>query len=250
MDCKKAVSMLERATDARVPFASSLLGVCCANGYGTERDTKKAVTLWQRDADDMFSELFLGVAYKEGTYGFARSDNKADELLRDALPALIMAAESGDARAQRDLGMCYFAGHGVTIDRTASEKWLRSAAEMGHAHAQANMAACFYSGVRTDYTDTARWYRLAAEQGHADAQYEVGDCYRQGLGVPRDASKAVEWFRLAAAQNVFEAQYALGRAYKIGEGVNADEDEAKRWHLIAGEKDSSGHSSQHRLSRL
>ena len=58
--------------------------------------------------------------------------------------------------------------------------------------------------------EAARWLRLAAEQGHADAQNYLGDRYWTGEGVPQDYAEAVHWYRLAAYQGVAEAQYFLG----------------------------------------
>lgn len=42
------------------------------------------------------------------------------------------AAEQGLAQAQRDLGVCYFLGDGVTTYLAEAVKWYRKAAEQGH----------------------------------------------------------------------------------------------------------------------
>ena len=41
------------------------------------------------------------------------------------------AADQGDARAQRNLGICYRFGTGVTKDEVVAVKWYRLAAEQG-----------------------------------------------------------------------------------------------------------------------
>ena len=46
------------------------------------------------------------------------------------------AAELGNAEAQYKLGVCYLNGDGVEKDRTEALKWLREAAERGHAKAK------------------------------------------------------------------------------------------------------------------
>lgn len=51
-----------------------------------------------------------------------------------------------------------------------------------------------------DYAEGARWMKLAAEQGHADAQRFLRDMYGDGLGVPQDYVTAYMWLNLAAAQ--------------------------------------------------
>ena len=78
--------------------------------------------------------------------------------------ALVKKAQSGDARAQNNLGYCYENGLGVT----------------------------------KDYNEAVKWYRKAAEQGNAYGQYNLGLCYENGDGVSKDINQAVKWYRKAA----------------------------------------------------
>ena len=55
-------------------------------------------------------------------------------------------------------------------------------------------------GVPQDDAEAARWLRLAADQGHAEAQYNLGGMYAEGLGVPQDRVAAYMWLSLAVAQ--------------------------------------------------
>ena len=55
-------------------------------------------------------------------------------------------------------------------------------------------------GVPLDYTEAAKWVRLAAEQGHAGAQNNLGFMYDHGQGVARDQVKGLMWYSLAAAR--------------------------------------------------
>ncbi len=55
-------------------------------------------------------------------------------------------------------------------------------------------------GVPKDPVEAARWLRMAAEQGHADAQFKLGMLYIEGDGVPEDGSEAVKWLYRAAQQ--------------------------------------------------
>ena len=47
-----------------------------------------------------------------------------------------LAAEQGDARAQFNLGICYLNSINVTKDYAEAVKWLRKAADQGHAAAK------------------------------------------------------------------------------------------------------------------
>jgi TPR repeat protein len=79
----------------------------------------------------------------------------------------IKAAESGDAKAQYDLGSFY---------------------EQGSL------------GLTQNYSEAAKWYRKAAEQGHAGAQLYLGSL----LANQRDFVEAYKWVTLAKRGNTFD----------------------------------------------
>lgn len=70
-------------------------------------------------------------------------------------------AEKGDTRAQRNLGLAYMDGRGVTKDAK----------------------------------EAASWFRKAAEKGDVGSQNNLGVMYSSGQGVPQDQNEAVVWFR-------------------------------------------------------
>jgi TPR repeat protein len=53
-------------------------------------------------------------------------------------------------------------------------------------------------GVAVDKSEGVKWFRLAAAQGHADAQCNLGVAYSNGDGVSVDKVESVKWFKLAA----------------------------------------------------
>ena len=114
---------------------------------------------------------------------------------------LIKQAESGDAKAQCDLGVAYHNGEGVAKDEAAAVRWFRKAAEQGYAKAQYDFGQMYDrgEGVPKDEAEAARWYRKAAEQGLAHAQYNLGMAYLYGEGVPKDGSEAYFWLILSAS---------------------------------------------------
>ena len=80
--------------------------------------------------------------------------------------ALLQTAQSGDAEAQNDLGLCYFHGYGT---------------------------------VQNDH-EAAIWFSSSAEQHFADAEYNLGTCYLEGRGVVRNLPEAKLWLQKAAEQ--------------------------------------------------
>ena len=99
-------------------------------------------------------------------------------------------------------------------------------AALGDAHAQFNLGLCYYAGdgVAKDYREAVKWYRLAAVHGDSDAQYFLGLHYYSGEGVERDYSEAFKWYNVAAEQGNALAQYKLGLCYYYGEGITKNMD--------------------------
>ena len=152
-----------------------------------------------------------------------------------ALSLYKQAADKGNAKAQANLGICYYYGLAVTIDYEQAVSWLREAALQGKANAQTTLGACYNSGngVKKDYNEAVFWYRKAANQGEANAQTNLGACYYNGWGVTKDYSQAVEWYKKAANQGKSNAQYNLGSCYESGNGVTKDYKQATYWYRKA-----------------
>ena len=76
---------------------------------------------------------------------------------------------------------------------TALREW-QPLAEQGDATAQYNLGLMYFAGkgVLQDYKEAVKWYRLAAEQGDADAQSNLGVMYVTGEGVPQAYDEAVK----------------------------------------------------------
>lgn len=113
---------------------------------------------------------------------------------------------------------------------------VREAAERGDAQSQYLLGSVYYIGldhVPKDPREGVRWLRLAAEQGHARAQSGLGRAYAEGAGVLKDPLEAARWYRMAAEQGDDMAQYSLGGLYEHGDGVRQDRVLAHVWYNIA-----------------
>lgn len=121
----------------------------------------------------------------------------------DSIEVLRLKAESGDPKAQYELGFCYHKGKGVPQDSKEAVKWYRMAAEQGVANAQYNLGRYYDDGygVPKDDKEALKWYRMAAEQGVANAQLKLAGYYIEGNVVPRDDVVAYMWLNLAATDN-------------------------------------------------
>lgn len=178
-----------------------------------------------------------------------------------------------DPETQYEIGNKYYRGDGVTKDYGEAVKWFRLAAEQGNANAQKKLGWMHERGlgVPRDYEEAIKWYRLGKDKEHTpqksdksipkqkvsqcsdptpqdikgetdpETQFEIGRKYYWGSGVRRDYNEAIKWFRLAADQGNPSAQYYLGSMYEDGYyGVARDYNEAVKWYKLAAKQ---GHAN-------
>jgi hypothetical protein len=133
-----------------------------------------------------------------------------------------LAAEQGNADAQRALGIMYQHGQGVPQDYKEAMQFYRSAAAQGDVNAMLYLGG-LYEGrggdllrdvlvtadknvrFQQNLKEAVHWYRLAAEHGDERGQVRLGNMYEEGSGVPKDYEVALRLYRLAAAQGDAEA---------------------------------------------
>ena len=119
----------------------------------------------------------------------------------------------------------YARGLGVQQDKAEAARWLRLAADQGHALAQHNLRFM----VRMRMRGKLKWIVLAAAavvavvwigvaKGDAEAQFDRGQMYFEGEGVPKDFAEAARSFRLAAAQSHTQAAWQSRTHARLGVG--------------------------------
>ena len=141
------------------------------------------------------------------------------------------AAGSGSRDAAYQLGAMYESGRGVAQDDGQAVAWYRKAALLGDRESQVKVGKAYEEGkgVSSDMGEALTWYRKAAGQGDAWAQNYIGFLYGNGKGVPHDDVEALKWFRQAAANGNAQAEYNVGFMYLNGRGVRRSDEEAVRW---------------------
>jgi len=147
----------------------------------------------------------------------------------------LVAAENGNAEAQKRLGNMYFDGEGVSKDYGKAMWWFRKSAKQGNVKAQFNLGLMYETarGVPQNYGEAADWYRKAADQGDSYSQVNLGRMYARGNGVPRDFEKAIQLWRKPAEQGVALAQFNMGVQFEKGQGVPQSYSDAFNWYLKA-----------------
>ena len=98
-------------------------------------------------------------------------------------------------------------------DYAKAVNWYQRAVDQGDARAQCDLGYCYYSGrgVSVDERRAAELFRRAAKQGNAEAQYNLGCCYERGIGVLKIPESALNWYYKAAGQRDANAMRAINR---------------------------------------
>jgi hypothetical protein len=148
------------------------------------------------------------------------------------------SAAQGYADAEFKIASLYIRGEGVPKDHAKALEFLTKAAEKGHPEAQYNLATLFSTGqsVTKDAAEAARWFQKAAEKGHPIAQSNLGVLYASGEVLEKDMDQALQWWRKAAEQGQPSAQFNLAQALLEGKSLPKDLVEAYKWYSLAAEQ--------------
>ena len=147
------------------------------------------------------------------------------ERLREA------AADSEDPAVWHALGNAYNSRMGTERDPDQALKWLRRAAEAGHAPAMVSLGLrLLHPKPSADAPAAIQWFRKAAEKGYDGGMVWLGFSYREGDGVPCDHAEAVRWFTKAVEAGDTHSMIHVGRMYA---GYMSSPAQAVPWFLRA-----------------
>jgi len=113
---------------------------------------------------------------------------------------MIKAAESGNPKAQAELGLIYETGDtNVPQNISNAIEWYQKAVDGGDADAALHLGLMYFTGtgVHKNHASAVNLYEKAAERGNNDAQFILSNLYFNGVVVPKDMVKAYAWVSLA-----------------------------------------------------
>ena len=280
-DLEVAFSHYLEAASMGDSISQNQVGVIYEEGKGTSQDLEEAHYWYKRSAEGGSSsaQFNLGLFYKHGKGSVGVDFEKAakwferaaiqnqykaavqlaslfdgpdatEEDNKKVFDWMLFAAEGGNPVGQSAVGILYYNGKGVAMDKSESLKWHLAAAEQGNLPSQIMIARMFEDGIGTDENlkKAARWYEAAAEQGDAGAQFKLTKFYDHGIGVEKDFEKSFKWAKRAAEQGHKQAQFVVGLYYDYGKGTFENNAEAIKWYRIAAENDV--HSAQWNLGLM
>jgi localization factor PodJL len=152
------------------------------------------------------------------------------ELLRNA-------AESGDARAQFEIGAILTEGHVVEQDLAQAASWYERSAAQGFAPAQYRLGNLYEGGrgVERDMEMARLWYQRAAEAGNRMSMHNLASLYASGELETQDFEAAAHWFEEAGARGLTDSQFNLGMLHARGLGVEQSFEDSYFWFSLASQ---------------
>ena len=236
---KEAVVWYKKASEGGYVPAQQKLAHCYLNGIGTKKNEEDgylllaSLALWgDEEALTLLQSAAItgNPAAEFGMWVYEREQKDAET----ALHWLESATEKGDNNA-----LCLMAIRcGEEGDHEQKLRYFRLAAEKGNAEAQTRLAIALENVLdkkAPENEEAFKWMKAAADQGHAHANYFLGNFYRSGTWVDADGQKAFECYSKAAEQRDSDGIERLGECYANGTGVAEDEHVAFRCFQHAAE---------------
>jgi uncharacterized protein len=157
---------------------------------------------------------------------------------KSALVALVLACSANTAWAAPEDDFKEGARHNARGDVVAAMPLFRSAADAGHAGAQAALGELLH---QADLAQEALvYFRKSADQGNSDGQYGLAAMLAMGDGTAQDLPQARKYFIAAAEQGHPASIETMASSYLTG-GLGLAESERKgpdalRWIRLSADK--------------
>ena len=248
-DINKAVELYRSAAADDHPVAMRHLAEMLFQDDAVS-DKKEALAFCRRavNAGDSESIVDLGLAYENG-WGVDKDVKKAGELYQKALSngceSAEMHLEELKPEVQYLRGVACMEGKTCQRDFPKAREWFEKAAEQGHVDSIVRLASMLEKGLgcAIDIDKALELYNRAAKDGCPRAMAELGRLCREGIFVTEDLPKALNLLQRAASSQdkasdgerwgALYAFYNLANMYRDGKGVTKDELLAARLFLCA-----------------
>lgn len=223
---ENAMELFERAAE-RHPGASYELGLMLDEGIVGDVDLEGALTYIRSAADRNFPDalFWLGEAYELGVLETPDQGKSANKIAADYYEK---AARSGSVEAQKRLGDFYARGReGVPKNPGRAYTLIRLAADTGDAEAQAELGMLHLFGIGTVKTPAMAMalFKASSLQDQARGRFLYGNSLRQQQKI----QEALVEYRAAAKQDLPEALFNLAViSFKGAAGVQPDIQQAQQ----------------------
>jgi TPR repeat protein len=166
-----------------------------------------------------------GMEYCFGSYPTPKDEVKACILLK-------AAADSGNARAARQLGYQYEVGQGVPKRMDSCLYYYNSGGINGDGGAYQELSRMYKDDILVpqDYERSVKYCKKGIALGNTPCKNLLAYYYFKGLGVAQSYDSAFALYKqLEKFEYDINAKYFLGLCYRNGYGVKANETIAKQY---------------------
>lgn len=201
-----------------------LVGYCCLEGIGIEQNVKIAKHIFRK----IIFERHPLASYHLGTIYMHRLNSSKESQDSVNIESCFKLKDKWDAWMQHEIGLCYFDGVTVPMDKEKAIAYMTLAAGQRYLPAQKMLAHCYENGdgVAVDLIKSFQCTHAAAISGDVLFQCELARLYIKGVIVNnvtyfKDAKKGANWYMRAANNNnnTALAKFNLGWCYETGTGV-------------------------------
>lgn len=147
------------------------------------------------------------------------------------------AAESGNTYGMFNVGLMYYKGEGIPIDKPLALLWFKKAAQAGYINAMINVSMMYENGegVNADPAQAFIWCKKAADSGDHKAMVNLGRMYDTGMGIDIDKTQAFIWYKKSAEAGNANGMFLVGYMYYEGDGVDVNKNQAFHWFKKSAE---------------
>lgn len=216
-DRKLGLLLLQAAAETGDARAQDLWGLYCAVGATPERQRACRMDWRRKAAAQGYTTAMIHLATDESNASDPATRQHAHALLEHALA-------DGDGDAALELGLLYYYGRGVPVDKVKAKQWWAQAADWGNGTAQNNLGIALLNAEYgpTDPAEAVRWFHIATLQADINGMTNYARQLERGSGVAADPVYAVEIYRTCVKQAGTAAMLYLARMAYDGRGMQAD----------------------------
>ena len=138
------------------------------------------------EVGDIHAIFTLGLKYRDGDDGFPQDYDKAFELF-------VRAGELGCAEAYCNVGVVYYNGRGVEIDKKKATHYFKLAAIGGNIEARYNLGVGEENAGNMNRA--LKHYMIAAGCGYNDSLKNIQELYTNGHATKDDYAKALRAYQ-------------------------------------------------------
>jgi hypothetical protein len=224
LSCISITAFAISNTNASSPQAAKL------QSYIDKQDYNKAINAGESEysqTKDSKVALYLGKAY------FLKQN------YQKAVQYFSVAANKNEALAMLTLGNLYGSGVGVKQNYVKAVYWYKKAVAKGNVAAMNYLGLIYRDGIGTINKNPKAAFDLftqAANLNSDEGYFNLGYLYQNGVGLPKDSSKAISNYMQAANLGNVLAMNNLAYMYENGTGVPQSYKEALNWYMLSAAK--------------